>query len=335
MIRNPRVRRGATIVGAIVLTVVIVSVVVLALGGDPARAFTALWTGAFGSPFTTGQVVAIAGVLTLTGIAAAIPFRAGLWNVGGEGQLFAGAIGSVSTALVIGPGPVTLIAALVVGAVCGSAWALVPGILKATLGASEMIVSLLMNFVAVFAAEWVIRHAFPDMSGQATQFVDPSARFPVLWAQGGVNVGILLALLIAVAASVMMTRTRLGFGIRAVGLGERAAVLAGFGSRSTTLWTFAIAGASAGTAGALLVLGTYGQLAEGISSSYGFIGVVVALVAGLRVAWVPLSAALFAALLVGSNGLQISAGLPFSLGIVIIGVLVLTLLATRVIILRK
>jgi ABC-type uncharacterized transport system permease subunit len=335
VIQSPGIKRAMSVGAAIVLTVVLVSLVVLALGANPLQAFAAMWRGAFGSPFTIGQIVSIAAVLMLTGLAAAIPFSAGLWNVGGEGQLFAGAIGSVSAALVLGPGPATLVISVVVGAVSGALWALVPGVLRATLGASEMIVSLLMNFVAVYAADLVIRQIFPDSSGQATAFVDSSARLPVFWMQGGMNVGVFVAIALVIVAWVTMTRTKLGFGIRAVGLGEQAALLAGFNQRSTTLWTFALAGASAGVGGSLLVLGSYGQLSGGISSNYGFIGVVVALVAGLRIAWVPLSAALFAALIVGSNGLQIGAGLPFSLGIVIIGVLVLTLLATRVISLRK
>ena len=328
-------RRLIPVAASIALTVAIVSVVILAMGSNPADAFSALWTGAFGSAFTAGQVLTVGAVLVLTAIAAAVPFSAGLWNVGGEGQLFAGAIGSVTTALLMGPGPLTLIAAVVVGALAGAAWAMVPAILRAKLGASEMIVSLLMNFVALFAADLVIRQIFPDTSGQATRLIDRESRLPVLWPAGGVNLGILIAILAAVVCWIVMTRTRLGFGIRAVGLGERSAALAGFDQPKTTLATFAIAGTSAGLAGALLVLGAGGQLSGGISSSYGYLGVVVALVAGLRIAWLPLSALLFAAMTVGSNNLQIAAGLPFSLGIVVIGVLVMTLLATRVIDLRK
>lgn len=328
-------RRTAPGAASLALTLAIVSVLILAMGASPLEAFRALWTGAFGSPFTVGQVLTVAAVLLLTGIAAAVPFSAGLWNVGGEGQLLAGAIGSVSAALVLGPGPLTMVIALVAGAASGACWALVPGVLRATLGASEMIVSLLMNFVAVFAADLVIRQIFPDTSGQATQIVDRAVRLPVLWVQGGVNLGIVVAAIVAILCWVVMSRMRLGFSIRAVGLGDTAAELAGFNRSRTTLATFAIAGSSAGLAGALLVLGANGQLADGISSSYGFLGIVVALVAGLRIAWLPLSALLFAALTVGSNSLQIGAGLPFSLGIVVIGVLVMTLLATRVITLRK
>ncbi|WP_127818122.1 ABC transporter permease [Microbacterium sp. CPCC 204701] len=328
-------KRAAPVAGAVALTFAVVSAVILAMGANPLEAYRALWTGAFGSPFTIGQVITITSVLLLTGIAAAIPFSAGLWNVGGEGQLFAGAIGAVCAALTLGPGPFTLVSSLLAGAAAGAAWALVPGLLRAWLGASEMIVSLLMNFVAVFAAGLVIRHIFPDTSGQATRLIERESRLPVIWTAGGVNLGIVVAGVLAVICAIVMTRTRLGFGIRAVGLGETAAELAGFERRSTTLSTFAIAGISAGLAGALLVLGAGGQLSEGVSSNYGFVGIVVALVAGLRVAWIPLSALLFAALTVGSNGLQIGAGLPFSLGIVVIGVLVLTLLATRVITLRK
>jgi ABC-type uncharacterized transport system permease subunit len=329
------VRRAGSIALSVAVTLAVLSVVILLMGSSPLDAAAALWVGAFGSPFTIGQTLTIGGILVLTGLASAIPFSARLFNVGGEGQLFAGAIGSVTVALTMGVHPLTLPIALVVGAASGVIWALIPGAMRAFLGASEMIVSLLMNFVAALAADYVIRHVFPDTSGQATVLVDRDVRLPVLWAAGGVNVGILLCIVFAIVAWVVMSHTRLGFGMRAVGLNDAAAELAGFSRTRLTMASFAMAGAAAGLAGALLVMGNIGQLAAGMSSGYGFLGVIVALLAGLRAGWIPLSAVLIAALTVGSNRLQVAAGLPFSLGVVVLGVLVLTLLATRVITLRR
>jgi ABC-type uncharacterized transport system permease subunit len=320
---------------AIVATLAIVSALVLSFGANPLVAAAAIWQGAAGSPFTIGQTLTIAGVLALTGLATLIPFTARLFNVGGEGQLVLGAIGSITVALQLGTNAWALPLSLVAGIASGVLWALIPGLLRGLLGASEMIVSLLLNFVAALLESYIISKVFPDETAQATRTIAPSAHLPVLWEAGAVNVGLVLVVIVVVLAWMLMTYTRLGFGIRAVGLGHRAARLAGFSDRATTVVTFAIGGGCAGLAGAILVLGTGGQLNAGISGGYGFLGVVVALLAGARTAWLPLAAILIAGLTVGSNQLQLAANIPFSLGIVVIGVLVLSLLATGVIKIRR
>jgi ABC-type uncharacterized transport system permease subunit len=330
-----RLKRTSAIVGSIALTGAVMSIMIVALGANPVDVALALWQGAFGSAFTIGQTVSTTGILILMGLAALVPFSARLFNVGGEGQLFAGAIATVTVALAAGDFAALLPVALFAGVVGGAAWALIPGLLRTFFGASEMIVSLLLNFVAALAAAYVITEVVPDSTGQATLTVDRALRLPTLWAAGGVNVGIVLVLVVFSAVWLMMTRTRLGFGIRASGLNPQAATLAGFSARTTTVLTFAIGGACAGLAGSLLVLGTAGQLNQGIAANYGFLGVVVALLCGLKAVWLPAAAVLIAALSVGSNRLQLAVDLPFSLGIVIVGVLVLTLLATRVITIKR
>lgn len=316
---------------SLVLTFAALSVVSFALGANPISVLSALASGAFGSPFTIGQTLTVAGILVLTGLAAALPFSARLWNVGGEGQLFAGAIAALVIGLSLGPTPLTLWLALMGGCVAGALWALIPGMLRAYLGASEMIISLLMNFVAIFAASYVINQLFPSTSGESTPPVDHGARLPVLVPGFGINLGLIIVASITIACWFLSTRTRLGFAIRATGLNSRASLLAGFDAASTTVATFSIAGACAGLAGAIVVLGSGGTLSLGISASYGYLGVAVALVAGVRVVRLPAVALMFAALTVGSNSLQVSAGLPFSLGVVITGAIVISLLATRAI----
>ncbi len=335
LLRTTAATRLRRILVAVLITAAVIAAMIAAMGVNPAAAGVAIVQGVIGTPFTIGQTISIAGVLVLMGLAMLIPFSARLFNVGGEGQLFIGAIGTVSVALTLGDTPVTIPLALLAGIGGGILWALIPGLMRALLGASEMIVSLLLNFVATLAATYVISSVFPDTTGQATPMIDRAVRLPALWAPGGVNVGILIVIVVAVAAWVLITRTRTGFGIRAIGLNPDASVLAGFSPRSTTIATFVMGGACAGLAGAILVLGTAGQLNQGISSGYGFLGVVVALIAGARVAWVPLAALFIAALTVGSNRLQLAVDLPFSMGIVVVGVLVLTLLATRVITIRR
>ncbi|WP_213815986.1 ABC transporter permease [Glaciihabitans sp. dw_435] len=330
-------RRVLPVVGALVLAVVVLAGLIAVFGANPTATAIALWNGVVGSPFTIGQTITIASVLALTAISALVPFTAQLWNVGAEGQLYAGAIGSVSVALTMGSGPgtLTLICSVLAGIASGAVWGLVPGILRTVWGASEMIVSLLMNFLALLAANYVITRIFPDSSGQSTRTVTPNAQLPVLWTAGSVNLGVIFTILVVIAIGVMLGSTRFGFAVRAAGLNARAARLAGFGDRSTSIATFAIAGGVAGLAGAVLVLGTSGHLSTGFSANYGFIGVAVALVAGLRPIFVIPSALFFGALSVGSNSLQVAVGLPKDLGSVLVAVLVIVLLAVHVIRIRQ
>lgn len=331
-------RRGLPVIGAVALALVVLGALIALFGANPIATATALWRGVVGSPFTLGQTVMIASILALTAIAALLPFTAQLWNVGAEGQLYAGAIGSISAALTLpvgAPGPVVMVISLIAGIAAGAVWGLVPGVLRTLFGASEMIVSLLMNFLALLVANYIITRVFPDSSGQSTRGVPSEARLPVLWAAGNVTLGVIFAIIVVLVVGIVLRSTRFGFAVRAAGLNPRAARLAGFSDRSTSIATFGLAGASAGLAGAMLVLGSSGHLSSGFSANYGFIGVAVALVAGLRPLFVIPSALLFGALSVGSNSLQVAVGLPKDLGSVLVAVLVLVLLAVHVIRIRQ
>jgi simple sugar transport system permease protein len=338
LMENALRTRGIPIAGSLALSAVLVALLLAACGADPLATASALWRGALGSPYTIGQTLTIATVLALTGLAACLPFTAKLWNVGAEGQLYAGGTASVLVGLSLPdalPGPAVAVLATVAGALGGALWAAVPGLLAAFVGASEMIVSLLLNFVATTAASYVITSVVPDSSGQGTQRLPRDARLLTLWPAGGVTVALVIAVVAVLLAAFVLRWTRFGFSVRAVGLGRDSARLAGFSTRSVTVSTFAIGGAAAGLAGAALVLGSAGQMTLGMSANYGFIGVAVALVAGLRPLPILLSAVVFAALSVGSNNLQVAVGLPKDLGSVLVAVLVLALLATHVIRLRR
>lgn len=330
---------SAASVRRLVLSVASALAVVLALiavmGVNPFAALASLFHGAVGTPFTIGQTIVIGAVLTMTGLAAAIPFTARMFNVGGEGQMFAGASAALTAGVLMGDVPGAMWFALFAGAIGGALWGLVPAVIRAFLGGSEMIVSLLTNFVAVYVTDLVIREIFPNTNGQATVPVADAARLPRIWSQGGVHIGVIVALVLAVAVWIILSHTRWGFAIRATGFNPRTAELAGFSEKLTTMLIFSLAGAAAGVGGAFLVLGGSGELSHGLSPGYGFIGVMVALFAGLRPLWVPVAAVLTAGLLVGSNRLQIDVGLPVSMGVVVLSVIVLALLATRVIVLKR
>lgn len=321
---------------ALSATVAIFSALIAALGVNPLDAFTAFWEGAAGNKFNLGQTVMIASILTCTGLAAAIPFQAHLWNVGGEGQLWFGAFASVALALVLPDGlagwqaiTITLIGACVAGAL----WGFIPGILKATVNANEVITSLMLVFIAIALGNYAISTLFPSQSNQ-TESVPFDRLLPNIWTGTLVTAGALLALAAVVIAIVLMTGTSLGFQIRAVGLNRNAALISGMRTGRVIVLAFAIGGAFGGLAGAIAVLGINSALVAGFSANFGFLGIAVALVARLKPWWIVPSALLFAALRTGSSGLQAQTGISATIGEILVTVLVVLLLALGVIRLR-
>jgi general nucleoside transport system permease protein len=331
-------RRSALLrlLASLAATIAIFSALIAALGENPIDAFNAFWDGAAGNKFNLGQTVMIASLLACTGLAAAIPFQAHLWNVGGEGQLWFGAFASASLALVLPDGmdgwlaiTITVIGALVGGAL----WGFIPGILKATVNANEVITSLMLVFIAIALGNYAISTLFPSESNQ-TESVPFDRLLPNIWDGTLVTAGALLALGAILVATVLMTGTSLGFQIRAVGLNRNAARISGMRTGRVTTLAFVIGGAFGGLAGAIAVLGINGALVAGFSANFGFLGIAVALVARLKPWWIVPSALLFAGLRTGSSGLQAQTGISATVGEILVTVFVVLLLAFGVIRLR-
>ena len=322
---------------ALAATIAVFAALIAALGENPLDAFEALWDGSVGepwsNPFNFGQTVMIASLLICTGLAAAIPFQARLWNVGGEGQLWFGAFTSVAVALTLPTGMAPWLAmALTVAAatVAGAFWGFIPGILKATINANEVITSLMLVFIAIQIGNYAISTLFPSQSNQ-TESIPFAFELPNIWTGTLVTAGAPIAAGAAVLAWILMSRTGLGFQIRAVGLNANAARMNGMSTGWVTVLAFTIGGAFGGLAGAIAVLGINGALISGFSANFGFIGIAVALVARLNPVWILPSAFLFAALRTGSNGLQAATGISTSMGEVLVATFVILLLAFRVI----
>jgi simple sugar transport system permease protein len=332
---SARGRTLARTVTAVVATLVIFSVLVTVLGSDPATAFDAMITGALGSSFNLGQTIMIGSLLCCTGLAAAIPFRAHLWNVGGEGQMWFGAFSTLALAFALPAStPHWLFATIcvVAGMVGGALWGLVPGLLKATINANEVITSLMMAFVAIELGNWATDGIWPQGASNQTKDVPLNTLLPNIWSGTLVTLGAVLAVVAAAVAWVIMSRTRLGFEIRAIGLNANAAQMSGMSLRRVAVVTFSLGGAFAGLAGAIFILGINGALPAGFNlSNFGYLGIAVALVARLSPAWIVPSAFLFAALRVGSDGLQAQTGLSTTVGQILMALFVVLLLAFRLI----
>lgn len=316
----------------------VMSLLVWLLGASPWQVAKAIVNGSIGSPFNLSQTIITTGILIGTALAATIPFSARLWNVGGEGQMTVGAIAAAVLGIVLPsawPAVLTIPAVMLGAMASGALFAALPGWLKARFDASEIVTTtLMMNFVAVNAAAWVIFDVFPEGFVQKTESIHPNAELPRPFAGWLVDVGIGAAVVAAVVAWFIVRHTGLGFSIRAIGANAKAAQLAGVRTGRTIIWTFVLGGAFAGLAGALIVQGRDHALLQDFSANIGFVGIGAALVARLHPIAVIGSAVLFGILRVGSNSLQAGAGLAPVVGEMIIATFVVLLMITGVITFR-
>jgi general nucleoside transport system permease protein len=321
------------VVIAVVVALAILTLFFVILGADPGVAFEGMIEGSVGNNIAFGQTLLVTAPLTFCALAAAIPFSARIFNIGGDGQLIAGAVGATAIAFwTDGLDPTAaIVLCLLAAIVAGGLWSLIAGLLKAFASANEVIVTLMLNFVAALVANYVINGAWRDPIAPQTEALPEGVELPTILGNSGANIGVLIAVAAAIVATVLLYRTRLGFGIRATGLSPTAARLSGFGTAVTILAVFLIAGGFAGLGGGVEVLGNHHALVEGIASNYGFTGIAVALVARLNPLGAVPIAFLFAAITVGANTLPATTGISASASLIVVAVFVLTLLALHVI----
>ncbi|HEU4541473.1 MAG TPA: ABC transporter permease [Jiangellaceae bacterium] len=269
--------------------------------------------------------------LIAAGLAVALPFRAGLFNIGAEGQIILGAIfaGYVGFAIDL-PVVVHVAVAVAVGLVGGAIWAGIAGVLKARTGAHEVIVTIMLNNVARFLIIYLLATSAFQRPGRAdpiSPFVEPSAELPRFFEGTRLHVGFLLAILAALFMWWLLERSTLGFRLRAVGHNPNAATSAGMSVSSTYIVVFLIAGALAGLAGASLALGTERHLTPGISGGLGFDAITVALL-GRANPWGTVAAGiLFGALRAGAVTMQARTGTPIDIVLVVQALIVLFIAA--------
>jgi simple sugar transport system permease protein len=325
--------RWAVSAATLLVIVAAVSAILVAGGYDTSRALAALWNGAFGSPYAVLSATLVrATPLLFVGLAVGLAFRAGVLNIGAEGQLLAGATAAMTIGLLLGGFPrlLSLPVVLIAGAAAGSAWAGVAAWLKQQFGVLEVISTLMLNFVASYLVSWAVRGPLQEPTRvypQTVELVD-AVRLPALIAGHRLHLGFLLGLVLAVALWWFLMHTAAGFRVRAVGAGERAARSAGGinTSRISTL-AFIASGALAGLGGASEVTGVTFSLYEGISPGYGYSAIAVALLARLHPLAIVGTALLFGALESGAAAMQRDANVPSVLATVIEALVVLGVLA--------
>ena len=319
---------------ALIGTLIAMAVFVLALGANPFIVGKTIVLGSLGNKWVLAQTITVSGILILTALAASIPFSARLWNIGGEGQMTVGAIAAAVIGLLVPeqwPAWLAISMVMFLAMTSGAVWAVIPGWLKANFDASEIVTTLMLNFVAMALAAWVIFHVFPAGFVQRTKTILLTAKLPRPFEGWFVDIGIFFSVLAALIIWVVISKTRLGFSIRLIGANSRASKLAGIKTNSITIWTFLLAGAMAGLAGAIIVQGRDHALLQDFSANFGYIGIGVALVARLNPIAILGSAVVFAILRVGSNSLQAGAGLSPAVGEIIVATFVVLLMLTGVI----
>ena len=333
--RRPHVPLGLALAAPIIAVAasLLMTGGLIALAGAPVLdAYRRILIGAFGSQLSVTETLTRATPLILTGLAAAVAFRVRLWNIGGEGQFYVGALTAAALGSKFGlPWPsVALIPALMLAAaVAGALLLLIPLALRLRFGVDEVVTTLLLNFVAVLFVSMMIEGSLKDplaFGWPQSVPITGYAALPKLMARSRLHIGLLVAIGLALLVWVIQARSLFGLESRVAGLNPNAARFAGV-SLSRVLMTVAcLSGGLAGLAGAIEVLGVKGYVSKDLSPGFGYTGIVVAMLAGLHPVGVILAALFVATLFVGADGMSRALGVPSFIADVIVSLSLLTML---------
>lgn len=325
---------------AVGLTLASSVVIFWLLGQDPWRALNVYFLMPISDSWGLQEVAVKATPLVLIAVGLALCFRSNNWNIGAEGQFLIGAIcgGGVALWTHGTGGPWVLPLMLAAGALGGAAYALIPAVLKVRLRVNEILVSLMLVYVADLLLDYLVRGPWRDPFGfnmpQTVTFA-PDATLPILFEGGRMNLGSVIALAVVVLAALVMTRTLKGFEIRLVGQAPRAARFAGFSDAQLTLTVFAVSGALAGLAGVMEAAGTVRQLLPGFSPGYGFTAIIVAFLGRLNPVGCLVAGVFIAITFIGGENAQILLRLPRDMTLVFQGLLLFYILACDTLILYR
>ena len=325
--------RASAQAGALVAALALSAIPLAAAGAPVFRAFSAMAEGAAGSVFAVTETLSRATPLIFTGLAVAVAFRARLFNIGAEGQLYAGALAAVAVGAGQVEAPAFLLVPLILAAaaLAGALLMLGPALLKERLGVDEVVTTLLLNFVVLLFVQMMLEGPLKDPMGggwpQSEPIVDAGLLPPII-ERMRLHAGFLIALLLAVVLQVLMSRTVLGLEIRAVGENPAAARFAGIEVTRVTILVALLSGGLAGLAGASEVAGLKGYLTSDLSRGFGYAGIVVAMVAGLQPLAVVPSAILIAGVFVGADTMSRAVGVSNYIADLIVALALLCVVAS-------
>ena len=299
---------------------------------SPLDGFGALFDGAFGTPSEFAETLVQATALLFPALGIALAFRAGLFNIGAEGQLVLGGLAAgIAGTFVPGPPGLALVVTLAAGALAGGLWGGIAGALRARFGANEVIATLMLNVVAALGAAYAVNGPLhlPGANAGETPLLAPTAWLPTLVPDTRLSVAVLVALLAAGALWFVFARTVFGYELRAAGEAPEAARRAGIDLARTAFLALALSGALAGLGGATLVTGVLHRFNTGLSPGYGFVAIAVALVGNVEPPWIVAASFAFGILQNGALSMQAEAGVPRDVVNVVEGLVIIALAGRR------
>lgn len=289
--------------------------------------FRALWEASFKNMRVFGNMLNKACPLLFTGVAVAIANRGSVFNIGAEGQFLLGAIAATWVGITFAtlPGPILMILMILAGALAGAIWAFLPGFLKAKMNVSEVITTIMLNYIALHIVGILVRTVMRDRNQAEPQSyaIAKQGYLPYVLENTKLHPGFLIGCLVAVIVFILLFKNHLGFSIRAVGLNSIASKYAGINVNRTMIVTMLISGALAGMGGAFELAGSSHYLYESISPGYGYTAIAVSVLAGDNPIGVIFSALLFGFLEAGSSAMQRNVGLSASFADIVQGIIII------------
>jgi ABC-type uncharacterized transport system permease subunit len=314
---------------AIAATLVVTSLFVVWAGAPLGLTYRALFEGGFGSRFAWSETLTRATPLILTGLSVAVAFRARLFNIGAEGQLYAGALAAVAAGSLDGPPALVFVAMLAAATLAGAILLLVPALLRTRLGVDEVVTTLLLNFVVLLFVSMMLDGPMKDpaaMGWPQSVALPEELQLGKLMERTRVHTGLLIALSLAVALWGLLRYSTFGFAVRASGASARAAAFAGVPVQRTLAVVALVSGALAGLAGAIEVAGRTGYVTLDMSPGYGYSGIVIAMLAGLNPLGVVLAALFVGGVLVGADSMSRAVAVPTYIADVIVAIALISML---------
>jgi len=318
---------------SIFLALSIGAIPILLAGVKPLFAYYALFYGAFGRLNGLVDTCIKAIPLSLSAIATIVAFKANLWNLGGNGQMYLGALLATLVGLFIKlPIYLHLPLALLAGFVGGALWILPSAFFRAYLKVNEVIVTLMFNLIAALFINWLVTGPLEEAGGYMpqTSAILLTARLPLIFPPTRLHAGIILAVVLAIFLYFLLFRTSFGYNIQAIGANPKASEYSGINVKCSIVLIMGLSGGLMGLAGANEILGVHHRLLSGIVNNYGFTGMVVALLGGLNPLGAVIAAFFFSSLIVGADMMQKITGVPISSAYIIQALVVLFLVGGRV-----
>ncbi len=325
--RNERLEYIGSLLFAIFLALFLGAGIMLLNGKNPIEGYMALLSGALGSKYLFATTLAKTVPLILTGLATAISFRSGIFNIGGEGQLYLGAFAAAYVGFTFTDLPpfIAIIAAILASALIGGFYAYVPALLKVHYNIDEVITTIMFNSIAIMFTNYLVNYPFQASQGKmgGTDMIAEGFKFPKLVAMSKLNTSIFYTIIIAVFIYYLIKKTSYGYNFKVVGENSVFSRYAGLNNKKYMIWAMILSGALCGIAGAFEVYGTHYRFLQNISKGLAFDGMLVSLIVKNNPIGIILMSLFFAILKTGSNAMELTTGVPSELILVIQSVIIL------------